>query len=686
MGRLANLALAHLLVRIRPLHRALHRAVARREATTQRLAAAGARPDAISLPHVLAELADLDDLSQRIGFSTGPAELTDDERAVEADLRGRGQLPLDILTAELGLDDFEQEAIVLCAAVELDVGFATAYAFVVDEREPGPPSVELVAGLTARSLLERTERRSALGAFGALRRHGVLLHRDRDGRASLALSPYASAFLLGGDGDAADLFRDPDDVRGEPPAMLLGVDGEHMDVLAGGLERGTLRAIGAFGGRVGDRRDVALALADRLGVPLRRVASADALACAGVLGALGWIDVERDPPDELVEQLAASRVPIVLTAARPWRATPLLEAGGYAELAIARPSASARSAAWQSALPELDDDRANDLAARLRFNGPEIRAAAAIARTSSRLLTNGEIVTPEDCVDDACAIVSRPSSLRYATLIEPRRTRVDLVLSPELHARVLDIAAFYRARTHVSEGWNFASRLTGGGGIKALFAGDSGTGKTLAAEVIAGELGLPLLKVDLAQVVSKWVGETEKNLEAVFAEAEACQAVLFFDEAEALFGSRAEIRQATDRYANLEVSFLLQRLDDFAGLVVLATNLRDKIDAAFTRRFHVVIAFPRPHEKERRKIWDRVFPPGMPIGELDTAALARLDLTGAGITSAAETAALLAARDGAPAVTMSYVVRAIARQYQREARILNPKELGAHAPLIAEPS
>jgi len=691
MGHLANLALAHLLVRLRPLHRALHRAALRRNATTERLAAAGAIPQGISLPHALAELGDLDDLVQRVAFSTGPAEPDDDERTVEAELRARAaaegqRLPLDALAADLALTAFEQEALVLCAAPELDVGFETVFAFVVDDARRGRPSVELVAGLTASSLLDRTQRRAALGPFGALRRHGLVACDDAGPRSTLVLTAPAVGLLLTGDGEPADLFRDPDAVCGAAPTQLPGVDTARLELLAAAVARGQLRIVGAFGGREGDRRDVALALAAQLDRPLRRAATPDALACAAALGALGWLELDHDPPAaDFLDRLAAARLPLLITAARPWRATRLLETSGYGELAIAPPSFAERAAAWQAALPELDDDRAGELAARLRFGGPEIRAAAAVARASSRLLTNGELITPADCVDDACAIVSRPSALRYATLALPRHDRSDLVLPPELHSRVLDIAAFYRARPQVSERWGFARRLTSGGGIKALFAGESGTGKSLAAEVIAGELALPLLKVDLAQVVSKWVGETEKNLDAVFSEAEACQAVLLFDEAEALFGSRAEIRQGTDRYANLEVSFLLQRLDDFAGLVVLATNLRDKIDPAFTRRFHVVIAFPRPHERERRRMWQRVFPATLPLADdVDTASLARLDLTGAGITSVAETAALLAARDHAPAVTMSHIVRAVARQFQREARILNPKELGAHAHLIAD--
>ena len=156
----------------------------------------------------------------------------------------------------------------------------------------------------------------------------------------------------------------------------------------------------------------------------------------------------------------------------------------------------------------------------------------------------------------------RQHSAHFAMVVKPKRGPEDLILPPSLHRQVLEVAQFFRAWPHVAEGWGFGRLMTGDGGVKALFTGDSGTGKTLAAEVIAGLLHMPLLKVDLARVVSKWVGETEKHLEAAFREAEASHAVLFFDEADALFGKRGEVQHGTDRYANLEVSYLLQRLEE----------------------------------------------------------------------------------------------------------------------------
>ena len=240
---------------------------------------------------------------------------------------------------------------------------------------------------------------------------------------------------------------------------------------------------------------------------------------------------------------------------------------------------------------------------------------------------------------------------------------------------VLELAAACRAWPRIAEDWGFAAR-GGAGGVKALFTGEPGTGKTLAAEVIAGMLGLTLLKIDLSQVVSKWVGETEKNLEAAFRRAENSQALLFFDEADALFGKRGEVKHGMDRYANLEVGFLLQRLEQSDALVILASNLKENLDKAFTRRFHYIIHFPRPETAERERIWRLAFPPGTPVArDVDFSALAYLDMTGAAIVGAARSAALLAAHSSGAEISADHIIQGITRQYQRDARLLRPEEL-----------
>ncbi|MBX9243971.1 ATP-binding protein, partial [Actinotalea ferrariae] len=259
-----------------------------------------------------------------------------------------------------------------------------------------------------------------------------------------------------------------------------------------------------------------------------------------------------------------------------------------------------------------------------------------------------------------------------AVRVRPRRGWSDLVLAPDQSRQLHELAARYRRRSTVYEHWQFPAVPSTG--VVALFAGPSGTGKTLAAEVLAAELGLDLYKVDLSSVVSKWVGETEKNLERIFDAAQARELVLFFDEADALFGKRSEVSDAHDRYANIEVSYLLQRLETYDGLVVLATNLQRNIDSAFLRRISVAVEFTVPDEEQRRAIWQRAFPASAPVEALDLDFLARqFKVSGGSIRNAALTAAFLAADAGTP-ITMDGVMLAVDREFTKLGRLRSPAE------------
>jgi SpoVK/Ycf46/Vps4 family AAA+-type ATPase len=242
------------------------------------------------------------------------------------------------------------------------------------------------------------------------------------------------------------------------------------------------------------------------------------------------------------------------------------------------------------------------------------------------------------------------------------------------------VVARYRHKQKVFGTWGLSPLPSGG--VVGLFSGPSGTGKTLASEIIAGELSLDLYKVDLAALVSKWVGETEKNLARVFAAAEASNVLLFFDEADALFGKRSEVSDAHDRYANIEVAYLLQRLERYEGLVLMATNLATNIDPAFLRRIHIHVDFPMPEEAERRRIWERSLPPDAPRDHLDLDLLAKLfKLSGGSIHNAALTAAFLAA-DAGTAINMSVVVEAMEREMRKLGRLLTPADFGPYASLL----
>jgi len=274
----------------------------------------------------------------------------------------------------------------------------------------------------------------------------------------------------------------------------------------------------------------------------------------------------------------------------------------------------------------------------------------------------------------ACRDQSRGQLDDLAQRIETTAGWEDLVL-PGTEADILrEIVANVRQRTKLYDHWGFAGKSNRGLGVSALFAGTSGTGKTLAGEILARELELDLFRIDLSQVVSKYIGETEKNLRRVFDAAEAAGAVLLFDEADALFGKRTEVKDSHDRYANLEVSYLLQRMECYRGLAILTTNLPQAIDPAFKRRLRFIVQFPFPDVAERAEIWRRVFPKATPTEGLEIDQLAQLNVPGGNIRNIALGAAFLAA-DADSAVTMAHVRRAARAEYAKIGRTMTGAEL-----------
>ena len=684
-----ELSLQHLELRLRPLRRALRLAVAEQK----RLNAALARPDVkaycITDPHVDQLLEQIARPPARQAYGAA-RKLRDDEQHCEAALRARASameivLPLDAVAEAFALEAADVDTLLACAAAELHRGYARIFAFVQDEVTRQLPSIDLLCALTAQTDAQWVERRRALGPHGNLRRLGLLLVDEMAGAAlgrACRLAPRALQALTDPARNWRDLFCDATLVT-VPESLGPECFGEAelLRDLARALRGGGADLIGIWGERSAPVDDAVKAVARAADRSLRRwlpdMELANALALSADTGSVLWLDVDRLQDEahpqlagQVANQLACNAIPVIVSGEFPWRPTAVLTARRYLEATLAPPGADMTARQWQRQLPALAPEAARELAARYRMTVSEQLAVAKAAHTRD----TGRPGEPAR-VTELCRMVAQKNASRFARPVIPRRGPDDLILPEHLRNQVLEIPRFYRALARVNESWGFG-RLMSGGGLKALFTGDSGTGKTLAAEVIARELDLPLLKIDLAQLVSKWVGETEKNIDAAFREAEACHAILFFDEADTLFGKRGEIQQGSDRYAALEVGFLLQRVETFGGLAVLASNLRDEIDPAFIRRFHVLLHFPRPQVAERLRLWTRAFPPDAPLHPgVDLASLAHIDLTGAGIVSAGHTAALIAADAGSEYITQEHLAAAIARQFHREARILAPTDL-----------
>lgn len=334
---------------------------------------------------------------------------------------------------------------------------------------------------------------------------------------------------------------------------------------------------------------------------------------------------------------------------------------------------AARRARWAARLGRLDQGELDRLA-DVHLSLTQLDRAAELARLAAAL--EGTEVGLRH-LRHGVASQNGGGLGRLARRVEPAVGPADLVLPPTTRRELGELAARARLRDQVLGEWALRPGGGRGRGVVALFAGEPGTGKTMAAEALAGDLGLELYVVDLSSVVDKYVGETERNLERIFTEADGVQAVLLFDEADALFGRRSEVREAQDRFANIEVSYLLQRLERFDGLAVLSTNLRANLDEAFTRRLDAVVEFPLPGPRERRQLWSRVLSPPVPVGgdlDLDWVA-ARFALSGGGIRGAAITAGYLAADAGRP-VGMAEVVRGIYREYRKLGRLTLEQEFG----------
>ncbi|MEG9432290.1 ATP-binding protein [Terriglobus sp. ADX1] len=283
-----------------------------------------------------------------------------------------------------------------------------------------------------------------------------------------------------------------------------------------------------------------------------------------------------------------------------------------------------------------------------------------------------------ESLQQSCREHARRPLENLARHIDPRARWEDLILPDTQKETLRELMVHVRYRHRVHQDWGFASRYGRGMGLAALFAGPSGTGKTMAAEILAGELGLDLYQIDLAAIVSKYIGETEKNLKRIFDAAEKSGAVLLFDEADALFGKRSEVKDSHDRYANLEVSYLLQRVEAYSGIAILTTNMQRSIDPAFLRRIRFIVQFPFPDELSRRQMWSRVFPSATPTEGLQPDKLAQLHISGAVIRNIAVHAAYLAAEDNQP-VNMSHIAGGVRTEYTKMDKVLTPAEIGGWA-------
>jgi hypothetical protein len=525
------------------------------------------------------------------------------------------------------LNEFEQEVLLIALAPEVDLRYERLYAYLQDDVTRRRPTVDLMLRLLTTTLEESARGRFALGPQGRLIREGLILPTDDSaGQGPLLSRPLRVderilEFLLGSDALDVRLVGFAELLKAEASAPHFDVPGQFPARLARIIEFGrelpgpiiylhgsaatakvpTLKTAARLANRSVLLVDVSrLRAAGRpspataLELAVREAMLQDALLAIDEFDSLLADDEGAAlARNQLRTMLGRHPRPTFLLGEARWEPSAWVPEVSGMRIDLPSLGPSARQRLWGNQLDgDFSPDDIADLAARFRLDGDAIRATLVSARLRSEW-RGDDSVSIQD-VREAAAAIAAPPMEGLAKRVEPRYTWNDIILTLDNYAQLTELCARARHATIVLERWGFGRKHARRSGVTALFAGQPGTGKTMAAEIIAGELGLELYRIDLSSVVSKYIGETEKNLERIFQAADRGDAVLLFDEADAIFGKRSEVRDAHDRYANVETAYLLQRLEAYDGLAILTTNLRGNIDDAFVRRLEFVLEFPMP--------------------------------------------------------------------------------------------
>lgn len=638
-------------------------------------------------------------------------QLVEDTRPHVPTLAGR----LGDLARRFGLEAIDLDILLLAAAPEVSAGYGKVFAWLHENVAAPFLSVDLTTRVIATGRLERLDVAGHLLPGARLVEDGLITLTPGPDAGPQALRrvsiPARLLHWLLGDGPmnyGTGVVRLP--IDGEPfvPAACaadlarLDLPGalDDLDADERLIQPLTLCIVG---GMPGMREGVAMGVAKRLG--RREIVRVDIERCKGYLedpvalrrdlqaaGDVAYLcnvpDMTDDPVmrERLIHlgtELARLPRPLCL-GSRDRRSLSAMLGGTrtIVDLKVGRVTTAERAAAWQGALDregwtEID---ANDLA--LRFAAVGGTTMDRVITEVGRLLSPDEQPSPE-AVRAACREATKPDMSGLVQHIIPRYAWGDVVLPDKILGQLRQLEDVLAHQETVLHTWRREKIRPRGYGLKALFTGAPGTGKTMCAEVIAGSLGYDMYKVDLSSVVSKWVGETEKNLREIFDAAEGGTSVLLFDEGDAIFGTRGESKSAQDKYANQEVAYLLQRLEVFEGCVIITTNLQENIDEAFLRRFSSVIEFPFPGPAERAALWTRALPDGeLAAPDLDTRALGRqFQLAGGSIVNAALNACIQAAKEG-EAVGMRHCIVAVARELTKMGKQVNRVTFGDWLPEV----
>jgi len=628
----------------------------------------------------------------------------DEAIAASAALRDRPGGRFSRLRRAFSLDGDDADLMLLALAPEISAGYAKIFAYLNDNLNQAFLTVDLATRVLRARRTERLALQARLMSNAPLIKNRLLLLNPPDGAEMLTARRVHPAgrvlrWLLEEEELPGSIGFTPLDTAGQP--LIPRPTRERIESVSGSFSAPVTVAV--IGSTSGAREGAAIAIAKKAGRPLVRIDLERAqqyleqpwelireLRMSGALPYLLNVNPSQEEPTarlrilQLGAALATLPYPVLVGGADRRAMSSLLGSERPSlTVQVGRTNYDERLSAWttQFSARTWDTNKAEDLAERFYSIG---------GTTLDRILDRAQAECGgeephKDALWAAAREASRPEFQGLAQHIIPRFTWGDLILPEKTKTELQHLTDYLAQQETVFYRWGASSVRSRGYGIKALFSGGPGTGKTMAAEVIAGTLGLDLFRVDLSSVISRWVGETEKNLREIFDAAEGGTAVILFDEADSLFGSRGDVKQAQDRFANQEVSFLLQRLEVFEGCAVLTTNLQENIDEAFLRRFGAVIEFPMPGVHERRKLWTRAMPKQAPkADDLDIDVLSeQFILAGGSIVNAAINACIIAASRNEP-VGMSHAVEAIARELVKMGKQVSRVHFGEYYQFVKD--
>jgi AAA+ superfamily predicted ATPase len=625
------------------------------------------------------------------------------------------ELRLERLRELFELTPFDIDVLLVCMAVEFDLRYEKLYGYLQDDVTKKKPSVELLLNLLAPSFERNINARHRLSPEAPLLRFRLVeLVEDPSHLPVPLLSRFVKVddrivqYLLGGQAMDERIRAFVEQVDCDDGLERLAVDDElklGLTRLARNTPASQNVVVHLKGPPVTDKQGAAQAVCHYrnqrlLVVDLEQLAAEPEAGIAKNLvliyrearlqqSALFWKGVEslqgeqrRGMLNAFIRSLKQGGAMVFLDGEIAAESAHARKEITYFTVPMSRPSFVQRAEIWRTALEEYGSDvEASDMAelsVKFKFSPGQIRNATTTAANLARWRDqDAQRITIRDLYE-ACRTHSNQKLSSLAHKIPTKYLWDDIVLPQDRTEQLREICNHVKYRDRVYSEWGFDKKLAMGKGLCVLFAGPSGTGKTMSADIIAGELGLDLYKIDLSNVVSKYIGETEKNLSRIFDEAETSNAILFFDEADALFGKRSEVKDSHDRYANIETGYLLQRMEEHEGIVILASNFRKNMDDAFIRRLHFTVEFPFPNEEDRQRIWENVWPETAPRDPtLDFAFLARrFQITGGNIRNIALSAAFLAADDEG-IVGMQHLIRATQREYQKMGKLVSDSDFGA---------